>query len=213
MKDFTNNSKYPGYTVYQQRFGSWDKGIIKSGIDISHRYFTYTDGELLEYLIEFFKETGKVPTMKDFEYSSLYPCESVYRRRFGSWNNSLKLANLDIDTLIKKGIIQNTYHKGRLFELCVLNSFRNDYVDLSGKNCISSFDGICPNGMIYDAKSASLMEGRYCYRFDNKEKEEIEIFYLGAFNKDFTILEHTWRIPGEFVENLFLCIGLKYERI
>ncbi len=62
--------------------------------------------------------------------------------------------------------------------------------------------------MTYDAKSTSLIEGQYCFHFNNNEKEEIEIFYLGAFNKDFTILEHVLRIPREFVEKLSLCIGL-----
>lgn len=125
-----------------------------------------------------------------------------------------KISYLDIDTIIEKDIlnkeiIQNR-HISRFFEILVKEHLGQESIDLSGKNCISPFDGICPNGNIYDAKcSALIKETFWYYHFLNKRKEDIEYFYLGAFNKDYTKLIHVWRVPGEIIEENAIRIGLK----
>lgn len=144
----------------------------------------------------------------DFNNNPKYPSFSTYQYRFGNWNNALKLAGLDIDTMIKKCVMPDTNHKGRLFELYVKRHFEKEIVDLSGQNHCSPFDGICPEGMIYDAKSSYLSRYGWQYHFKNKEKEDIEWYYLGAFNEYFMKLLHVWLIPGEFVESNHLHIGL-----
>lgn len=33
-RDFIYNTKYPGFTIYQKRFGSWDKALKLVGLDV-----------------------------------------------------------------------------------------------------------------------------------------------------------------------------------
>lgn len=170
----------------------------------------YTDSELLNYLKIFYDKNKRIPTRRDFENNSKYPGCNTYVRHFGGWNDALKLLGLDIDTTTKQNILQSTNHKGRLFEIRVIDAFTNKPIDLSGDNHGSPCDGICPNGKIYDAKSARLYEDKYWpFIIKNKYKEEIELFYLGAFNKYYTELLYVWRIPGEIVEDNYFYVGIR----
>lgn len=172
----------------------------------TRKYKTYTDEELLDYLMRFERENERVPTTTDFANNhSEYPSFMTYVRRFGSWLNSLKLAGLDIDLMGQ----QYTRYKGRQAEIMVINHFKKNPVDLSGENCHSPCDGICPNGKMYDVKSSGLYIGGYwVFGTGNKYKNEIEIYYFLAFNEDYTKLKYAWRVPGEMVEGNTLYIGV-----
>lgn len=53
----------------------------------------------------------------------------------------------------------------------------------------------------YDVKSSKLyVEGYYRFTIRNKYKEEIELYYFLAFNKDYTKLMYCWRVSGKIVE-------------
>lgn len=208
--DFRNNADYPSYKTYQIRFGSWNKALekafnIKRNIYERKREEKYTDEELLDYLTLFEKENGRPPTIEDFINNHKYPGQSTYKRRFGRWINALKLAGLCIDLMGPQG---NNY-RARLAEIKVINHFKRHSIDLAGENRNSPCDGICPNGQTYDVKSSKLHKDIfYLFNVINKYKEDIEIFYLLAFNEDYTKLEHVWRIPGEIVEKNRFIIGL-----
>lgn len=177
--------------------------------DTRKKYKKYTDEQLLLYLIQFYEKYGRPPTETDFTNNPEYPNFSTYQERFGSWSNALKLVGLDVESMVKKGIVETTNQKARLGEMIVRDHFKNHPIDLAGENCNSSCDGICPNGKIYDVKSSVLyMEYKY-YSFNtrNKYKEEIEIYYLLGFNEDYTKLEYGWRIPGEIIEGNHFYIG------
>lgn len=60
--------------------------------------------------------------------------------------------------MVRKGILDTNKQKGRLFEMIVLDFSEES---ISGDNCKNPFDGICPKGQIYDAKSAGLRYGQY----------------------------------------------------
>lgn len=206
--EFARNPKYPSWSTYVHRFGSWNKALEMAGLDINY-HASYTDEQLLNYLKQFYNETGKAPTETDFRYNKKYPSITTYIKHFGSWNKALKLVGLDVDTLVENGVIRNTYQKGRYFELIVKKHFKELPIDLSGKNRCSPFDGICQDGT-YEVKSVGLREGkRWCFPIYNKEKEEIEWYYLGAFNEDYSKLLHAWRIPGELIEKDYLCISIE----
>lgn len=145
----------------------------------------------------------------DFINNPKYPGYGIYQRRFGSFQKGLKLVGLDFDTVTRNGIIENNKQKGRLFEICVLEHFENKSKDLSGENQNSPCDGICPKGHIYDVKSSKLYNNRY-YMFNtrNKFREEIEHYYFGGFNSDWTMPEHVWRVSGEIVEKDYFIVGL-----
>lgn len=144
----------------------------------------YDSGELLSYLTEFEKEYGRSPTERDFNNSHEYPHYDTFKTRFGNWNNALELVELDVESMIRKGVLITNQQKARLWELIILEYLGQNAIDLSGKNCASPIDGICPNGKTYDAKSSGLIDEEYfSFNCHNKEKEEIEVFYLERSTK------------------------------
>lgn len=200
QNDFVNNSRYPSYRPYD-RLGGWNKSIEKAGLDIYVDKEKYTDKELLNYLLRFKEKNGRHPTTTDFKNNPRYPNLSTYIRHFGSWSNALKLAELDVDTMVMQGVLETTQQKGRKAEIAVIKHLKNP-IDLSGENYGSPWDGICPNGMNYEVKSSGLRIGGYFqFNTDNKDNEEIEIYYFLAFNENYTKLIYGWRVPGEIVES------------
>ncbi len=168
----------------------------------------YTNEELLYFPIQFYRENGRPPSARDFDNNPGYPGITIYRNRYGSWSNALKLVGLDVDTMVKKGIIDNEYQKGRFAEILVRDHFKKNPIDLSGNNCKNHCDGICPNGKTYDVKSSRLHRTYYVFSIKNKNKEEIEIYYFLAFNQDWTKLDYAWRVPGEIIEKNYFQVGL-----
>lgn len=204
VNEFNENPVYPNGDIYFQKFGSWNNALNLAGIGIKPREELYTDEELLNYLKQFYEKYGRIPTTTDFEGNRQYPHFHVYER-FGGWQKALKLVGLDVDTMVRKGIIETSIQKGRWFEILVKEHFENESKDLSGENSHSSCDGICPTGQKYDAKSSRLHKDGYWYFKINNE--ETEWYYLGAFNEDYTKLLHVWLIPWNFTEN-FMRIGI-----
>lgn len=205
--DFSGDLDCPSYATYRNRFGSWNEAIERAGLYVN--CCTYlSDEELLNYLRKFFKDNGRPPTQVDFSGNLDYPSFGTYKNRFGGWNKALILVGLDIDATVRHGIIKNNQQKGRLWEISVIEHFENKPKDLSGENYFSPCDGICPNGKIYEAKSSALVDDYWHFGIRNKYKEEIEIYYLGAFSVDWSKLEHAWRVPGEFIESDGLRIGM-----
>lgn len=146
---------------------------------------------------------------KNFTNNRGYPGRSIYCKRFGSWSNALKLVELDVDSMVRKRIIETEKQKARLFELYVKEHFIEESIDLSGKNCCSYFDGICPKGHTYDAKSRALFNGLYWSFYLDKI---VDFYYLGAFDKDYNKLLYVWRITGDFIvkSRLYIGIGSNY---
>lgn len=167
---------------------------------------TYTEKELSDILRAFEKKNRRPPVEREFNNGSGYPSREIYRRTFGSWTNGLIKAGLDIDLMGHQG----RAYRGRQAEIKVINHFKEHSIDLAGDNQNSSCDGICPNGKIYDVKSSKFHKERGCYIFgtNNKLKDEIEIYYLLAFNEDYTELDYVWRVPGEIVESSIFQVGL-----
>lgn len=211
IKDFSNNSKYPGYSIYRDRFGSWNNSLILAELDQRAKCSNgakYTDEDMLNFLKLFYQENNRIPVRRDFENNSKYPGFYSYYNHFGSWNNALRLAEMDIDTMARQKNFSNNIYKGRHWEIMIMDMFQNKSIDLSGNNCNSPFDGICPNGKTYDAKSSKLYDNDYwLFPIYNKDKETIEWYYFGAFNKDYTELLHVWQVPGEVIENNYLYVG------
>jgi hypothetical protein len=210
-KEFQEESKKLGLTGRQL--------IVKYQIDgkpveknVRKLHGRYTDKQLLWYLIQFYEKYGRPPTQEDFNGNSRYPSFMTYVNRFGSWSAALKLVELDVESMIKKGVLETTQQIGRFGEMIIRDYFKIHPIDLAGENCQSPWDGICPNGKIYDVKSSKLYIGGY-YNYDtgNKYKDNIEIYYFLAFNnKDHKKLDYVWRIPGEVVEKEFFRVGSTY---
>ena len=211
-KEFQDECKKLGLTgnqltaKYKREGRPIEKGTYKDGRGKTKQY---TDKELLDCPIQFIKEYGKIPTRDDFDNNPGYPSASVCVKRFGNWSKYLKLVGLDVESMVKRGIVETTDQKRRFSEMIIRDNFDNPSVDLAGENQNSLCDGICPNGKTYDVKSSSLgkQRNRYTFGTENKYKEEIEIYYLLGFNKDWTKLDYGWRIPGEIVESSRFYVG------
>lgn len=211
VADFINDRKYPSPNVYATRFGSWNRALEKAGLNINTGKggtLLYADDELLESIKLFYKENGRPPNEDDFKNNPKYPNFMTYHKRFGSWSQALKLVGLDVGSMVRKGVVETTQQKGRLFELYVLEHFIERPIDLSGDNCNSPLDGKCPEGQTYDAKSTALVYGHWQFRLASLYRKDIEWFYLGAFSKDYKKLLHVWRIPGNFIDGDYIKIGI-----
>lgn len=215
--------KYPDVRTYKKIFGSWNNAIREIGLQPNtgggHNrkgVSIYTDEELLRYLIEFYEENGRSPTEKNFENNPKYPGYRTYIRRFGGWQNILKIVGLDVDSMVRYNIIDNTYQKARVGELFILDSFEQmGAIDLSGKDWGSAYDGICPQGYNYDVKTSGLRVTYWTFDLTNEYIDEIEYLYLIAFDKDYTKVIYAWRIPiSDFIEYMgkILIIGLNFYR-
>lgn len=174
--------------------------------DISRNTRKYTEEQILESFIRFETEYGKPPTARDFVNHPKYPDPSTVSRYFGSFEKAKKLVGQDLDSIVRKGIIETTNQKARLAEIFVLEHFTDKgVIDISGENRTSFIDGICPKKQIYDVKSSKLYEEEFwSYLLD----KYIDFYYLLAFNEDWTKLLHVWRIPGNFIDRPTLYISL-----
>lgn len=191
------------------------KGCLKENYN-RHPRRDYTDLQLLDHIIYIYIKIGRVPVYRDLEdgYPIINPTVKTYEKRFGSWQKALRLVGLDIDSMVRKGILETNLQKARLFELYIKEHFEKEPIDLSGENSNSPYDGICSKGQIYDAKSSKLYYGKYWlfqfYNiFSNIKKEKIEWYYLGAFNDDYSKLLHVWRVSSKIVENDKFYIGIE----
>ncbi len=202
--DFSSNANYPSFGIYKKHFGSWNNAIKLAGFN---NQFEYTREELLGYLTQFYKENGRPPSARDFDYNPTYPTARTYQSRFGSWSNALKLVGLDLDTMVSNGILQNCDQKARFTELIVIKYFQGESTDISGDNKNSCIDGKCPKGYIYDVKSSKLYyKTYYQFHLHNKEKGLIQYYFLLGFNKNRTKLDRIWLIPSEFTDRNHLNI-------
>jgi hypothetical protein len=176
----------------------------------------YTDDELLNCLKMFYEENGRVPTQENL-IGPVYPSYNTYRSRFGSLRNALRLVKLDLDEMVIQGNLETTNQRGMLSENMVKKIFGNKSIDASGSNYLSYFDGICPNGQIYEVKSASISkENRWIFGTENDvkddDKEAIQWYYFLAFNADYTELLYVWRVPGEIIGGYRFRVGMYGNR-
>ncbi len=85
----------------------------------------YTNGELLNYLRKFHKENGRPPAQLDFNNNYIYPSFGIYQKNFGSWNNALKLAGLNVNR-----------HRNTNEESLNYNDINTcEFIDVDNKRC------------------------------------------------------------------------------
>ena len=64
---------------------------------------TYTEKELVNGLIDLAEELNKTPTKLDVELCLSVPSSQTYHNRFGSFNNALREAGLQVNKEDKRG--------------------------------------------------------------------------------------------------------------
>ena len=78
----------PSAYTYINRFGSWSKALEIAGCD------QCTDKQLIEALQIFADKFGHVPRANDMRVNKGMISYRTYVRRFGSWENALRVAKL-----------------------------------------------------------------------------------------------------------------------
>lgn len=208
--DFNKNPKYPSFNVYQEIFGSWNNSIREAGLldkRVRIQPQIYSDGELLECLIKWYDEHDEPPTTEDFRYDQKYPSRKPYNR-LGGWQNSLKVLGFDIGSLVRRGIIKTNQQKGKFGIMLVVDYYKDitGMKDLTEEDYHSHHDVISSEGT-GDVKTSKFYvdENYWIFGIDNIDVDEIEWFYLLAFNEDFTEFKYAWKIPNNeyFEEDVY----------
>ncbi|MDP4268311.1 MAG: hypothetical protein Q8880_12880 [Bacteroidota bacterium] len=100
-RDMCVKKGFPSYRVYITYFGSWNKALLRAGLKI-HDGLCYTKNFLIKELQRAAKNLGRVPTKRDMILKNGYPDYKIYQSYFGSWNNALIAANLNINQMNHK---------------------------------------------------------------------------------------------------------------
>jgi len=102
-------------STYRAKFGCWNNALKEAGLDVNICR-NITKDELINYLHELHDKLDHTPTLADVGSDGKWGT-SMYKRKFGSWNNALKEAGLKVnhtnkiskDDLISE--IQRLYNK------------------------------------------------------------------------------------------------------
>jgi len=85
-------------TEYIDVFGDWDTALREAGLDPDATATKIPDHELLAELQRLYTELGSPPSRADMVERGRFS-DTVYRNRFGSWNEALQQAMLDTNDL------------------------------------------------------------------------------------------------------------------
>lgn len=90
-----------------------------------------SNSELLEYLRQFEKENGRIPTVNEFNENPRYPNGGIYFKKFGGWNNALNLARINIKS--KRRIVEIVGRNSTREQLRIID--KDETVDHSNTKC------------------------------------------------------------------------------
>lgn len=97
LSNFMDHPEYPSSTPIYNRFESWNDALEKAGLS-NDRPHTYTRDEMLDELRRFKSEHGQIKS-EDFKQHPDYPGIKPIYRIFGSWNEALNKAGIEINRL------------------------------------------------------------------------------------------------------------------
>jgi len=85
----------PNTSIFYSHFGSWITALNRAGLFKEKQKSTdYTDKELIDLLIKFYKETKKIPTTRNIKTADYMPSNHTYIDRFNGFGNALEEAGL-----------------------------------------------------------------------------------------------------------------------
>jgi hypothetical protein len=86
-------------TTYASTFGTWNKALREAGFEPNERR-DIPESELLEAIRSLEGEVGRTPIRSDMNKMGEFS-GSVYRHRFGSWNDAIIAAGLDPHKILR----------------------------------------------------------------------------------------------------------------
>ena len=93
-RDMAEKGRYAPST-YSTAFGTWNKAVKEANLDII-RLREVPESELLDELESLADQLGQSPTFREMEKQGRFGART-YSSAFGSWNNALREANLDVN--------------------------------------------------------------------------------------------------------------------
>lgn len=93
-QDISKSDLTSGLNTYRRVFGSLEDALKESDVELSSNIgqkYKYTKESVLESLIDYFEEFGKIPTSDEFDSSEQYPSSYTVRKYFDSWSNAKNL--------------------------------------------------------------------------------------------------------------------------
>jgi hypothetical protein len=88
QKKYREVGKYDDTTL-SNRFGSWNKALIKAGLELSNEN-NISDEKLFENILRLWEYYGRQPRRRELALKPSTISKSPYNRRFGSWSDSLQ---------------------------------------------------------------------------------------------------------------------------
>jgi hypothetical protein len=94
QQDMNQEGSY-SISIYISRFGSWNNALSEADLEVNVER-NITKSSLVNELTRLANELGRTPVSRDMEKKGAYNV-STYADRFGSWNNALNEADLDLN--------------------------------------------------------------------------------------------------------------------
>lgn len=92
--------------VYVDAFGGWEQALEAAGLDPEEMGAKkYSDYDLLSELQRLAEERGHPPTKQEMRDHGKYS-DTLYRNRFGTWNQALQEAMLDTRTISDQELLK-----------------------------------------------------------------------------------------------------------
>lgn len=93
IPDVEKRENLPSAQTFSTRFGSWTAALRAANLEpLSHEY---TSAALLAHLRTLADDLGKTPTIRELTACDECPGATVYKDRFGSWNDALRAAGFE----------------------------------------------------------------------------------------------------------------------
>lgn len=112
-------------------FGSWKSAFDYADINI-FKNSKYTDDEIIQLIKKFYKTYGSKASYDTYKHMKLKPSTETIVKKFGSWNNAVKKAGIDI--------IKEQYKRIDISEDELTSLLNEAKVSIDGKLTIAKYN-------------------------------------------------------------------------
>lgn len=145
MSEFDSSNNLPSYTPFERHFGSLSAALKKGNIPIGYETpRQLSNEEIIESLKHFYYKNQRSPFFSELIRKNNLPNGEVIRRRFGSFNNALRIAGLPTNPANSKG--ERKWTSAQLIQLLQEYVRKNKFIPNQNDLTVSK---IVPNANVY----------------------------------------------------------------